>query len=234
LVTCSPQFLFNDEAVLNELDLLPEVINGIPGVSIQVSVLAQPSYFLRLIHVILKVPWPFANRDLVILIHVFDCFDLISKDILISAKSVEGDEVLGIKVPPPPPGVSRMSESHHLTCLKLIIAVRKSAGSIRSLNDTLDLLNITMTMNVDLHIGFVPPSLINFAAKTLLYYGYKLFIRKAKDLAETKHAQRITDNPDFYQYVRNRMLGETPAVPRVNVKIAEATQPEPDVSEAKE
>jgi len=94
LVTCSPQFLFNDEAVLNELDLLPEVINGIPGVSIQVSVLAQPSYFLRLIHVILKVPWPFANRDLVILIHVFDCFDLISKDILISAKSVEGDEVL--------------------------------------------------------------------------------------------------------------------------------------------
>jgi len=221
LVTCSPQFLFNDEAVLNELDLLPEVINGIPGVSIQVSVLAQPSYFLRLIHVILKVPWPFANRDLVILIHVFDCFDLISKDILISAKSVEGDEVLGIKVPPPPPGVSRMT-------------VRKSAGSIRSLNDTLDLLNITMTMNVDLHIGFVPPSLINFAAKTLLYYGYKLFIRKAKDLAETKHAQRITDNPDFYQYVRNRMLGETPAVPRVNVKIAEATQPEPDVSEAKE
>lgn len=63
--------------------------------------------------------------------------------------------------------------------------------------------HVRAVVDVDFNMYMVPMSLINFAARHLLYYAFKLFAAKAQSLDELPHAGRI--HAPFYTYLRTRV-----------------------------
>lgn len=97
--------VFNVIALLNEVDLLPHVLAGIPGVSLEIDVLDEPSSFEKVLHVVIHTPWPLADRDMMVHIRAFD--DLERGDIVFTSASIETWP--NITLPPPKAGTQRIS-----------------------------------------------------------------------------------------------------------------------------
>lgn len=173
--------LFHVLTLINESDLLPTLI----PINIQVTKLKQISKFRQLLHIRLKLPWPFDDRDLVIVSRGVDL--LKDGHVIIVGYSVHSWD--DVEIPPVASGCTRLDV--HLFG-SLITPISKEKTSI------------TAFSSFDLKMNTLPPTLLNFFSRHLAFYGFEIFQRQASRLMGSVYEKRILNNPELYDEIETK------------------------------
>lgn len=179
--------IFNLMTLLHEVDLIPSLLRGAPGVSIEATEFARDSCFRRVLHFVIALPWPLGVRDVLFLI---ESFEGRGRNIDFMARSINSWK--GNPVPEPKEGVSRF-------------ILHKIDGCFTPFTrDGEEKVHVNITADLDLCMKYVPTGLVNFASKHLLYYAFKIFAGKVSCIPE-EHKKRIKADPEFYDYLKERI-----------------------------
>lgn len=177
--------MLNLLALLNELDLLEQVLAGIPGIDIEVVYLRDISRYEKIVQFIIRLPWPLSDRDIVIHIRAVDA--LSDGFVLFSGRSISTH--LDLEIPQPRNGVER-------------ITINECAAMLSYMES---LVHVTSVFYVNFNLPFVPQMIINYAVRHLPYYAFRALESNAKVLPAA-HSERVYDDiGKFYQHIRSRL-----------------------------
>lgn len=181
--------IFPALSLLNEIDLLPSWIQVVKSVEIIKTI----SPFRRLLKYKFNLPWPVSNRDLAL--NAFGLTIPENNSIMIILRSVP-DKFLGCDIPPPDGGDVRIT---------------MKTGVLNFMKRSETQTQVSFLSHADPHVSLIPESLLNWGAKTGVYFFIKSMQDKTMEYKGSIFEERVSANQAFYDKVHsvlNEALGE--------------------------
>lgn len=150
-------------------------------------VLGTPSKFRRVIHYLLKLPWPVENRDM--LVSAVGIPIPQNKSVLIILKSIDSQSYFDIAIPQP-------------DCVRMDLTLCCLNVNYISENET----QISFIAQCDPKLAMIPNALINYATKHGVFY----FMEAVRDMCDkytgSEHEELVNAKPEYYQEIRDRII----------------------------
>lgn len=176
--------LINIAALLYEADLYHQLFWYV--VSSSALPVTHPSPLKRAVHISSIAPWPLHQRDVTLFAFAVDALDAPDHSVMVVSRSITpADPVRGV-----PPSSARMVRASFNTSGFELRPVRPGVTRARFL------------YNVDPHLPFVPPPLINWASRTLCRWSLRMLEANATDIARHSppHVQRMATSPVYARF----------------------------------
>jgi len=166
-------------AMFSESDLFKE---WMPNV-IYTEPVKELSHYRRLHHIKQHMPWPVANRDMVV--RTSGMFEPEDKSLICVMKSVTEPTFFGATIPPPDKGHVRMNIERGYHYFKYLGVNKTKYIGI---------------MNVDPNLPMVPDKFINYLVKNIAYGQVKVMLKKlTKNKGKTcPFTERVKSRGGYY------------------------------------
>lgn len=181
-----------DEHVFNALSLILEVDlidSFVPRT--ESRLLHEVSRFCMLAYFRLKLLWPMAHRDAVLLgrgVNALADHRLVG----VVASSEEDAERWPQAEFPGGAGAGHVR-----------MAVNLAGGLVYPVSEKLTF--VSMVANIDPVMAYIPMPFINWVNKHLAYYGFVMFRRKARRIKGSEHEKRMEEKRDVYDYIAQQI-----------------------------
>lgn len=188
-------------AVIHEIDLLPTISRS-SGPRVTVSTFEGASSFEKTVYQRLHLPWPLKDRDLLLSARAFDqldekgCITVVAKSTSTALLALEHfyDKQMDTEF-------SNNCEKGLEECER--ICILSSGAVIEPLSDSH--CKVSLFMQIDLKLHFVPSFFVNFLAKHLVFRGFKQFESISASLKDSPYESRIHSNLLTFVDIQDRL-----------------------------